>query len=91
MSVEKYRKKPVEIEAVQWDGTAAGATPVIDWILIVQSRVIARRPARVPLSGPGQRARAGSAWHAWGRRHLLGQQRLPDAPADDRQRGGDRP
>lgn len=33
MSVEKYRKKPVEIEAVQWDGTAAGATPVIDWIL----------------------------------------------------------
>jgi len=22
MSVEKYRKKPVEIEAVQWDGTA---------------------------------------------------------------------
>lgn len=29
----KYRKKPVEIEAVQWAGTAAAATPIIDWIL----------------------------------------------------------
>lgn len=29
----RYRKKPVEIDAVQWDGTAEGATPIIDWIL----------------------------------------------------------
>lgn len=29
----KYRKKPVVIEAQQWDGTAEGATPIIDWIL----------------------------------------------------------
>lgn len=29
----KYRKKPVVIEAFQWDGTAAGATPIINWIL----------------------------------------------------------
>lgn len=29
----RYRKKPVEIEAVQWDGTAEGATPIINWIL----------------------------------------------------------
>lgn len=29
----RYRKLPVEIEAVQWDGTADGATPIIDWIL----------------------------------------------------------
>lgn len=29
----RYRKKPVEIEAVQWDGTAEGATSIIDWIL----------------------------------------------------------
>jgi hypothetical protein len=29
----KYRKRPVEIEAMQWDGTAEGATPIIDWIL----------------------------------------------------------
>lgn len=28
-----FRKKPVEIEARQWDGTAAGATGIIDWIL----------------------------------------------------------
>lgn len=28
-----YRKKPVEIEAMQWDGTATEATPIIDWII----------------------------------------------------------
>ena len=28
-----YRKKPVVIEAMQWDGTAAGATPIINWVL----------------------------------------------------------
>lgn len=32
-SVRRYRKKPVEIEAARWDGTAEGATPIIDWIL----------------------------------------------------------
>ena len=30
---KRYRKKPVEIEAMQWDGTAEGATPIIDWVL----------------------------------------------------------
>ena len=30
---QKYRKKPVVIEAMQWDGTSGGAGPVIDWIL----------------------------------------------------------
>lgn len=30
---QKFRKKPVEIEAMQWDGTASGATPIINWIL----------------------------------------------------------
>lgn len=29
----RFRKKPVEIEAIQWDGTAPGATVIIDWIL----------------------------------------------------------
>lgn len=29
----QFRKKPVVIDAVLWAGTAAGATPVIDWIL----------------------------------------------------------
>jgi hypothetical protein len=31
--VLRYRKRPVEVEAMQWDGTAAGAGPIIDWIL----------------------------------------------------------
>ena len=31
--IKLYRKKPVEIEAMQWDGTAPGATAVIDWVL----------------------------------------------------------
>lgn len=29
----RYRKKPVEIEAMRWDGTAEGATPIINWVL----------------------------------------------------------
>lgn len=28
----KYRKRPVEVEAMCWDGTADGATPIIQWI-----------------------------------------------------------
>lgn len=31
--MKEYRKKPVVIEAVQWDGTAQGVTPIIDWLL----------------------------------------------------------
>lgn len=31
--MKKYRKKPVVIEAAQWDGTAEGATPIINWVL----------------------------------------------------------
>lgn len=30
---KRYRKLPVEIDAMQWDGSAAGATPIIDWVL----------------------------------------------------------
>lgn len=30
---KKYRKKPVVIEAMQWDGTAENATQTINWIL----------------------------------------------------------
>lgn len=29
----RYRKKPVEIEAMQWDGSVTSASEVIDWIL----------------------------------------------------------
>ena len=31
--MSRYRKKPVVIDAERWDGTAAGATPIIDWAL----------------------------------------------------------
>lgn len=31
--IKRYRKKPVVIEAVQWDGTSGGASTVIDWIV----------------------------------------------------------
>ena len=30
---KQYRKKPVVIEAMHWDGTAEGATPIINWVL----------------------------------------------------------
>lgn len=33
MTPNRYRKKPVVIEATQWDGTAEDAASVIDWIL----------------------------------------------------------
>lgn len=31
--MKAYRKKPVVINAVQWDGSIVGATEIIDWIL----------------------------------------------------------
>jgi len=34
----RFRKKPVVIEAKQWDGTAKSAGPIIDWILTSGSR-----------------------------------------------------
>ena len=33
MTPTRYRKKPVVIEAMRWDGTAECATAVIDWAL----------------------------------------------------------
>jgi len=33
LDMPQYRKRPVVIEARQWDGTAEGATPIIDWVL----------------------------------------------------------
>lgn len=29
----QYRKKPVVIEAMQWNGSAESATPIINWVL----------------------------------------------------------
>lgn len=31
--MSKYRKKPVEIEAMQWDGTPSSAGEIIDWCI----------------------------------------------------------
>ena len=30
---QRFTKRPVTIEAIQWDGTAEGAIPIINWIL----------------------------------------------------------
>lgn len=31
--VKRYRKRPVEIEAAQWDGSAASASAIITWVI----------------------------------------------------------
>jgi hypothetical protein len=31
--MKQFKKRPVVVEAARWDGTAAGATPIIDWVL----------------------------------------------------------
>lgn len=31
--VKKYRKKPVEVEAVRWDGSASSTSKIVHWIL----------------------------------------------------------
>lgn len=33
MGPEWFTKKPVAVQAMQWDGTAEGATPITNWIL----------------------------------------------------------
>lgn len=45
--MKKYRKKPVVIEAVQWDGTAEGALPIIEWSLEQGLLVVSYRGAGV--------------------------------------------
>jgi hypothetical protein len=30
---ERWRKKPIEIDAMQWDGSPPGAVAVINWVL----------------------------------------------------------
>jgi len=32
-AVQRYRKKPVEIEAVRWDGSAEACRPIIQWMV----------------------------------------------------------
>jgi hypothetical protein len=36
----QYRKKPVVVDAIKWDGTADGASEIIDWILKEGSRAM---------------------------------------------------
>lgn len=33
MPPTKFRTRPTEVEAIQWDGSVAHATEVIDWVL----------------------------------------------------------
>lgn len=42
IGVTQYRKLPVVIEAMCWDGTPEGATPIIDWHLGVSANGGAR-------------------------------------------------
>ncbi|TSI11963.1 hypothetical protein [Brevibacterium aurantiacum] len=32
MEAKRYRKKPVEVEAMNWDGSAGNAIPIIQWM-----------------------------------------------------------
>lgn len=50
MTAQRYRKKPVEVQAMQWDGTPDAATPIIDWVL--QNGGTARFSCAQPDSGP---------------------------------------
>ncbi len=47
---QQYRKKPVVITAMRWDGTAESATPIINWVLANGST--ARFSCSQPDSGP---------------------------------------
>lgn len=53
----KFTKKPVTIEARQWDGTAEGATPLINWILDADGT------ARFHDSDPGDPNCPNAAYH----------------------------
>lgn len=48
LSAAKFRKKPVVIEAMQWDGTASSAGPIIDWVLRNGGTIRYRGPEDVP-------------------------------------------
>ncbi|WP_330253076.1 hypothetical protein OG874_00225 [Nocardia sp. NBC_00565] len=39
ITADTYRKKPVEIQAMQWDGTTEGATAIIDWALSLDGTI----------------------------------------------------
>jgi hypothetical protein len=41
-NAKKYRKKPVVIEAMQWDGSAESAAPIINWALSFEDGAVIR-------------------------------------------------
>ena len=42
-----FQKRPIQIEAMQWDGTEAGAAPVMDWVTNKGgTAALDRRPVR---------------------------------------------
>jgi hypothetical protein len=56
--VKRYRKVPVEIEAVQWDGTPEGAAQIVEW---AGSDTIT--PMRVAVSGSRYNTRYDEVLH----------------------------
>lgn len=51
---QRFRKRPVAIEAMRWDGTAEAAGPIINWILATGSRAARWDNNPKHLSGPGR-------------------------------------
>lgn len=50
--MDRYRKKPVVIEAVRWEGGATAATPIIDWILDGGGTARYHEPDTKPVGAP---------------------------------------
>jgi hypothetical protein len=43
-----FYKRPLSIEAMQWDGTPEGATPIIDWVLGIDGCTASYHDAEPP-------------------------------------------
>lgn len=53
----RFRKRPVEVAAQRWDGTAEAATPIIDWILREGGTARYREATEAWESADGQQGR----------------------------------
>jgi hypothetical protein len=73
MSVQTYRKKPVEIEAMQYLGGAENATEIIDWVLASggTARYHDELPEHIAIDTLEGTMRAGTGW--WVIRGLKGE------------------
>lgn len=56
MTATRYRKKPVVIEAQQWNGSVGWATVIIDWILSHGGTATYREPQERLVAGNGELA-----------------------------------